>query len=208
MKPTLALAFSGALGVLVGGGGVSLVDSQPYTPASIPSSARATLLSAAAAQRFVPLSSAHVTEVEVVLRGIQSAEDPNVWFPQTHAWVSAPPVVEGRAAFRHEHWSLTNSAAMPGILALVEQVILPAAAAQCPDLADADAYPLRTEHVESAGVRGSQAVARIVVPSVVEGLPPVTCSVSAPAPPEALAGVVQMLDGFVVPAVKAETGLR
>ena len=51
MKPALALAFSGALGVLVGGGGVSLVDSQPYTPSTIPSSARATLLSAAAAQR-------------------------------------------------------------------------------------------------------------------------------------------------------------
>jgi len=208
MKPTLALAMSGAIGVLVGGGGVSLVDSGPYTPASIPSSARATLLSAQAAQRFVPLTSAHFTEVEVVFRGIQSAEDPNVWFPSTHAWLSVPAVAAGRAPFRHEHWSLTNSAAMPGILVLVEGVILPAAAAQCPDLADADAYPLRTEHVESAGVRGDRAVARIVVPSVVEGLPAVTCSVSAPAPPEALAGVVAMLDGFVAPAVRAETGLR
>jgi hypothetical protein len=208
MKPTLALAFSGANGVIVGGGGVSLVDSQPYTPSTIPSTARATLLSAAAAQRFVPLASAHVTEVEVVFRGIQSAEDPNVWFAQTHAWSRTPTVAVGRTPFVHEHWSLTNSAAMPGILALVEGVILPAAAAQCPDLADADAYPLRTEHVESAGVRGDRAVARIVVPSVVEGLPAVMCSVSAAAPPEALAGVVGMLDGFVVPAIREDTGLR
>lgn len=208
MKPTLAIALSSALGVIVGSGGYALVDSAPYTPTHIPASAPAARLSEAAAARFIPLTPEHVREVDVVLRGVQSAEDPAVWFPQTRARISVPATVAGRAPYTYEHASLTNSAAMPGIIGLIEQVLMPLARAQCPDLADADAYEPKTAHVEYAGVEGTQARMRMVVPSKIEGLPPLPCNVRGPAPPDALAAVTQMVNGFVVPAVKDETGLR
>lgn len=208
MKPTLAYALASAIGVIVGSGGYALVDSGPYTPSTIPTSAPATRLSTAAAARFVPLAAEHVREVDVVLRGVQSTEDPAVFFPQTRARISVPAVASGRAPYTHEHVSLTNSAAMPGIIGLIEHVLMPLAVAQCPDLADVDAYEPKTAHVEYAGVEGTQARMRMVVPSKIEGLPSLPCNVRGAAPPEALAAVTQMVDGFVVPAVREETGLR
>jgi hypothetical protein len=214
MKPSLVLAFAGAIGVgAIGGAGVKLVSSDGYTVAAPPPASTAPVLSEAAAARFLPLDVQHFSEVSVQTRGAVSEEDPNVWFPVTHARYCVTALRAGGACLPGEHRSLTNSDAVPGILALIQGVILPAAVATCPDLSDAEAYaPATVAHVESAGVemRGGRllAVGRVVAPALLEGLPNAQCNVAVPAPKEAAEQVTAMLRGYVVPAVRAERGLR
>lgn len=212
MKPALALAF----GLSFGAGGYALVDSAPYTVAAPVASPEQMVLSAPAAARFVPLVVEHIPEISISLRGQVSAEDPAVFFPVTVARYAVPSLRAGGAPLTGEHRSLTNSDAMPGIVGLVEQVVLPSMVALCPDLSDRDAYPEPTvAHVQAAGIeaRGGEVfvTGNAEVPALLEGLPAVRCRIpvgAVPAPPGAVGAVTAMVAGYVVPAIKAERGLR
>lgn len=207
MEPRITLALAFAAGVGAGGGTAVLVDADQFTFTAPVTSAK--VLSAPAAQRFAAFDATHFEYVHIIPRGIQSAEDPNVYAPVTHARYSVPSTSAGRAPITGEHWSPTRSETVPGIVALVDQVILPAAQAQCPDLQDSEAYPAPSlAHADYVGVEGDKAVALLRVPSLLEGLEPVVCRVRTDAPPEAFAAVHAMKAQFLVPAIKEERGLR
>lgn len=204
MLKTILLAFLFDLN-----GSASLVDSSTVQFVEIASSV--VKLSAPAAARFEPLAPAHFEYTHITFRGVSAVLPVHgvVWAPVTHVRYSVPSTRAGGAPYANEHRSLTRSETVPGIVALTQGVIFPAALAQCPDLADHDAYPTLTEaFVDYVGVEGSEAVGLLVVPSLLEGLPPLRCQVHAPASAEALAQVAGMVSGYLLPAIKAETGLR
>ncbi len=207
MKPTLAIVFLAGLGV--GGGTASLIDAKPLT-FEAPAKTVATALEAKASARFEPLTQAAVEYVHVIWRGVPASTDAGVAYaPLTHVRYKVPST-KGGAPYVGEHRSFTNGDTLESLLGLNRAVIFPAAKAQCPDLADAEAYPaLEDGHVEYSGVEADKkAVARLVVPSLLAGLPPVVCDVRTPAPAEAMALVAGMVDERVLPAIKEETGLR
>ena len=201
---TLAIAFSAALG----GGTVGYVSNDDDHLTFVEPAPSADVLSAEAAALFVPMTPSHLRFVHIIPRGIASVEDPTTYAPMTHASYSVPSTEAGIPPVADEHWSATRSETVPGIVALTEQVIFPAALAQCPGLASPRYPALSLAQVEWVGVDGARATARIVSRSLVAGLPPIECAVSVDAPPEALATVAQMASGYLVPAIKAEKGLR
>jgi hypothetical protein len=207
MKPTLAIVFLAGLGV--GGGTASLIDAKPLTFPAAPVTVAQPLETKASA-RFEPLTQAAFEYVHVIWRGTRTDVDGgSAYAPLTHARYKVASA-KGGVPYVGEHFSYTNGETLESLLGLNRAVIFPAAKAQCPDLADAEAYPaLEDGHVEYSGVEADKkAVARLVVPSLLAGLPPVTCDVRTPAPAEAMALVAGMVDSRVIPAVKEETGLR
>lgn len=207
MKPALAIVFLAGLGV--GGGTASLIDATPLT-FEAPAKTVATALEAKASARFEPLTQAAVEYVHVIWRGVPASTDAGVAYaPLTHVRYKVPST-KGGVPYVGEHRSFTNGDTLESLLGLNRAVIFPAAKAQCPDLADAEAYPaLEDGHVEYSGVEADKkAVARLVVPSLLAGLPPVTCDVRTPAPAEAMRLVAGMVDDRVLPAIREETGLR
>jgi hypothetical protein len=167
-------------------------------------------LSPEAALRFAPLDANHFEYVHIIFRGSCTDTDggERLCAPATHVRYSVPSA-KGGAPYANEHMSLTRSETVEGITGLTQAVIFPAARAKCPDLADPEAYPpLNLAHVEYVGVEGGQAVAQLRVPSLLEGLNPLPCPVSVGASKEALDQVHAMKVAFLVPAIKAETGLR
>ncbi len=207
MKPTLAIVFLAGLGV--GGGTATLIDATPLTfPA--PPKYVSTALEAKASARFEPLTQGAIEYVHVIWRGARSEADAGAAYaPVTHVRYVVPST-KGGVPYVGEHSSFTSGDTLASLLGLNRAVIFPAAKAQCPDLADTEAYPaLEDGHVEYSGVEpGKKAVARLVVPSLLAGLPPVTCDVRTPAPAEAMALVSGMVDERVLPAIREETGLR
>ena len=207
MKPALAIVFLTGLGV--GGGTATLIDATPLTfPA--PPKYVSTAMEAKASARFEPLTQAAVEYVHVIWRGVPASTDAGVAYaPLTHVRYKVPST-KGGVPYVGEHRSFTNGDTLESLLGLNRAVIFPAAKAQCPDLADAEAYPaLEDGHVEYSGVEADKkAVARLVVPSLLAGLPPVTCDVRTPAPAEAMRLVAGMVDDRVLPAIREETGLR
>jgi hypothetical protein len=207
MNRSILLAF--LFGVGTGGAGTAtLVDS---TGVAFPEPASAvTKLDARAQARFVPFTAEHFQYVHISFRGVPAQTDAGVlWAPATHARIRVPSTRSGGAPFQHEHRSLTRSETVDLIVGLTQGVVFPAALEQCPDLADDESYPPLSEaHVDYVGVEGSLAVARLVVPSLLPGLPEVQCVARISAPDEALAQVTAAKDEFLIPAIKAETGLR
>ena len=202
---TLALVFSAALG----GGTVGYVANDDGHLTFVEPAPSADVLSAEAAALYVPMDPSHLRFVHIIPRGIQSVEDPSAFAPMTHASYSVPSTEAGIPPVQGEHWSATRSETVPGIVGLVEQVIIPAALATCPSLASARyPQPLTLAHAEWLGVDGTKATARIVSRSLIAGLPPIECAVSVDAPEAALLTVQQMTAGYRVPAIKAEKGLR
>lgn len=207
MKPTLAIVFLTGLGV--GGGAATLIDAAPLTFPAPPKHAAAALGSKASA-RFKPLTQGAFEYVHIIWRGARTEVDGGAAFaPLTHARYKVAST-KGGAPYVGEHLSFTNSDTLESLLGLNRAVIFPAATAQCPDLADAEAYPaLEDGHVEYSGVEADKkAVGRLVVPSLLAGLPPVVCDVRTDAPPAAMRQVQTLLDTRVIPAIKEETGLR
>lgn len=205
MKPTLAIVFLAGLGV--GGGTATLIDATPLTfPA--PPKYVSTALESKASARFEKLTQGAVEYVHVIWRGARD-EKTDAYAPLTHVRYKVPSA-RGGVPYVGEHHSFTNSDTLESLLGLNRAVIFPAAKTQCPDLADAEAYPaLEDGHVEYSGVEADKkAVARLVVPSLLAGLPPVTCDVRTPAPAAAMALVSGMVDERVLPAIREETGLR
>ena len=200
----LAIAFGAALG----GGTVHYVDNSSGALTFVEPPPSTDVLSAEAAALYVPMVPQHITQVHVIPRGIQSVEDPTAYAPMTHANYSVPATEAGLPPVEGEHWSATRSETVPGIVSLAEGVIYPAALAQCPGLASPRYPALSIAQVEYVGVEGGRAVGSIVSRSLVAGLPPIRCRVSVDPPPEALAAVAAMSAGSLVPAIKAERGLR
>lgn len=201
---TLAIAFSAALG----GGTVGYVANDDAHLTFVEPAPSTSVLSAEAAALYVPMTPEHLRFVHIIPRGIPSVEDPTVYAPMTHASYSVPSIEAGIPPVQGEHWSATRSETVPGIVGLTEQVIIPAALATCPGLASARYPTLSLAQVEWVGVDGAKATARIVSRSTVAGLPPIECAVSVAAPPAALATVHGMASAYLVPAIKAERGLR
>ena len=208
MKPTLGIIFLAGIGV--GGGTATLVDTSQITFRALAPQVEQKL-DAKAAARFESLSQAHVIRVLMVPRGPSVQTDAGVVHaPVTRAEYSVPSLRAGGVPYTGSHLSFTNGDTLASLLGLNRAVIFPAAKTQCPDLADAEAYPaLEDGHVEYSGVEADKkAVARLVVPSLLAGLPPVTCDVRTPAPAEAMRLVAGMVDDRVLPAIREETGLR
>ncbi len=204
-KPIL-LAF--LLGTL-GGGTATLVATPEGVTFQEPAPHVARALSPAAAARFEPLSADHFEYVHILFRGSCTDTDGGVLCaPATHVRYSVPSV-KGGAPYRNEHLSLTRSETVEGIVGLTQAVIFPAALIKCPELADAEAYPeLDLAYVDYVGVEGTQAVAHLRVPSLLDGLDPLPCPVKIGASKAALDQVHAMKATYLVPAIKTETGLR
>jgi hypothetical protein len=217
MKPSLVLAFAGAIGVgAIGGAGVKLVSSDGYTVAVPPPASTAPVLSEAAAAEFVPLDVQHFLETHIIPAGYVSAEDPAVFFPKTTARYCVTSVEAGAPCLPGDHESLTDSDAVPALLDLGEQVVIPAVERICPWLLNRRKHPKAVmAHVKSMGVEqlhgALYVVGDVVVPSLLQGMPPGKCplpvgAVRAPKGPEAL--VAGMIQAHMVPAVKAQRNLR
>lgn len=202
---TLAIAFSAALG----GGTVGYVANDDDHLTFVEPAQSASVLSPEAAALYVPMGPEHFRFVHIIPRGIASVEDPSVYAPMTHASYSVPSIEAGIPPVADEHWSASRSETVPGIEALFQQVIVPAALAKCPALASPRyPQPLTLAHVEWLGVDGTKATASIVSRSLIAGVPPLPCPVSVDAPEAALAVVQGMQRDALIPAIKAEKGLR
>jgi hypothetical protein len=216
MKPSLVLAFAGALGITIGGAGVKLVSSDGFTVAVPPAASTAPVLSEAAAAEFVPLDVQHFLETRIIPAGYVSAEDPSVYFPKTTARYCVTSVEAGAPCLPGDHESLTDSDAVPALLDLAEQVVIPAVEKLCPWLLNRRKHPKAVlAHVRSMGVEqlhgALYVVGEVEVPSLLDGLPPGTCripvgAVRAPKGPEAL--VAGMIQTHMVPAVRVQRNMR
>lgn len=218
---TLAVAFAAGLG---SGGAVTYVANDDGHLTFVEPPPSADVLSAESAALYTPMTDRHVTMVHIIPRGVQGVDADGgpavtedggaIYAPRTHAAYSVPSVDGVLLPVADEHWSNTRSETVPGIAALAEQVIFPAALVQCPWLATPHYDgPLTLAHTDYLGteVRGGSvhAVARIISRPRVAGLPAEPCNVDVPDPPaEAVAAVAAMSAGYLVPAIKAERGLR
>lgn len=169
---------------------------------------------------YVPLAKEHFHALRVYPQGrpvdassglhLDGAPEGTVWM--TVAEVTVPtvsPLLEV-PAISHSHSSATRPEAVPGVVALVESVVLPAATALLADVLATGCYPAPTVlHVEYAGVEGPNVVGLIRLPALPgQEAPVVTVAISNEAPDGALAAVEQLVDVFMVPALRAELGCR
>lgn len=205
---TLAIAFSAALG----GGTIGYVANNDGHLTFVEPASSADVLSPEAAALYVPMDHTHITEVAIIPRGIRSVEDPTAYAPMTHATYDVPSTEPGLPPVHGDHWSATRSETVPGIVSLAEQVIFPAALAKCPGLASPRYPALSLAQLEYVGVeaKGGElyATGSIVSRGAIAGMPSITCRVSVRPPAEALAVVAKMSSDYLVPAIKAERGLR
>jgi hypothetical protein len=157
---------------------------------------------------YQPLTAAHIDgPVEVTGPGPER---------KTHCWVNVPSVSGALPAFAKpnpgaEHWSATNVDVIPQIDALTLAYLLPAWNA-LPEVVAAHAsgvYPLSTIGVfTTVGVENGYMIGHGRLTALVAGVPAIEKTVRKLAPPEAIAPVLAMVEGYVLPAIRTETGLR
>jgi hypothetical protein len=134
----------------------------------------------------------------------------------TNAEVLVPPISPllwpgngGISVLEHTHWSPTNVTTVGGITALIQGLILPAALEQAAVLLASGCYAVPTLlDVESAGLEGTEAVGHLTLVPTVPDAPVVKLTVRVTLPPEVNAQIDALIEAFMLPALRAELGIR
>jgi hypothetical protein len=170
---------------------------------------------------YVPLAKEHFHSLRVYPQGrpvdagtgqhLDGATEGTVWM--TTASVSIPTVspLLDLPAIAHEHSSATRPEAISGVVALIEGVVIPTATATLADVLATGCYPatLTLLDVEYAGIEGPNVVGMVRLRALPgQEAPTVSVSISSTAPAGALAAVEQLVDVFMLPALRAELGCR
>jgi hypothetical protein len=143
---------------------------------------------------------------------LDGGKEGTVW--TTTAELIIPPVsdlLKDVKAIAHTHWSATRPEAVQGILMLINSVIIPTAISMISDLISTECYSssnISILDLEYAGLEGENIIARLEIKPIVDDAPNIPLNISFSAPTEIMAAINQMIDVFMIPAIKAEIGVR
>ena len=164
---------------------------------------------------YEPLARRHFQMVRVFPQAngegthLDGAPEGTCWTTNAEVLIPSISPLLGVPVVQHTHWSPTNATTIEGITALIQGVIIPAAVVNATDLLASGCYATPTLlDVEIAGLEGTEAVGHITLNPTVPDAPVVKLVTRVTLPPEVNAQIDALVDAFMLPALRAELGMR